>query len=96
MLFRSGFLYIHSIRTFVFSRGQAIIRSPARLIKNDIEEGIGMNNKKTLHRLFEFAESCKGLLTGSVVFAVLGAGFGIIPYIAVSRIIIQICSGDYS
>ena len=30
-----------------------------------------MNNKKTLHRLFEFAESCKGLLTGSVVFAVL-------------------------
>ena len=55
-----------------------------------------MNNKKTLHRLFEFAESYKGLLTGSVVFAVLGAGFGIIPYIAVSRIIIQICSGDYS
>lgn len=55
-----------------------------------------MNQKNTLHRLFEFAESCKGLLTGSVVFAVLGAGFGIIPYIAVSRIIIQICAGDYS
>lgn len=32
----------------------------------------------------------------SVIFAVLGAGFGIVPYIAVSRIIIQICSGDYS
>ena len=55
-----------------------------------------MNNKKTLHRLFEFAESCRGLLVSSVVFAVIGAGCGIIPYIAVSRIIIQICAGDYS
>ena len=55
-----------------------------------------MNNKKTLHRLFEFAESCRGLLISSVVFAVIGAGCGIIPYIAVSRIIIQICAGDYS
>ena len=53
-------------------------------------------NKNTLHRLFEFAGSCKGLLLSSVVFAVLGAGFGIVPYIAVSRIIIQICAGDYS
>ena len=51
-----------------------------------------MNNKKTLHRLFEFAESCRGLLVSSVVFAVIGAGCGIIPYIAVSRIIIQICA----
>ena len=55
-----------------------------------------MKNKNTLYRLFEFAESCKGLLLSSVVFAVLGAGFGIVPYIAVSRIIIQICAGDYS
>ena len=55
-----------------------------------------MKNKNTLHRLFEFAGSCKGLLLSSVVFAVLGAGFGIVPYIAVSRIIIQICAGDYS
>ena len=36
-----------------------------------------MKNKNTLYRLFEFAESCKGLLLSSVVFAVLGAGFGI-------------------
>lgn len=55
-----------------------------------------MKNKNTLHRLFEFAGSCKGLLLSSVVFAVLGAGFGIVPYIAVSRIIIQICAGDYT
>ena len=55
-----------------------------------------MKNKNTLYRLFEFAESCKGLLLSSVVFAVLGAGFGIVPYIVVSRIIIQICAGDYS
>ena len=41
-----------------------------------------MKNKNTLHRLFEFAGSCKGLLLSSVVFAVLGAGFGIVPYIA--------------
>lgn len=54
-----------------------------------------MNEKSTLHRLFEFAESCRGLLAASVAFAVLGAAFGIIPYIAVSRIIIQICAGDY-
>ena len=53
-------------------------------------------NKNTLHRLFEFAGSCKGLLLSSIVFAVLGAGFGIVPYVAVSRIIIQICAGDYS
>lgn len=53
-------------------------------------------NKNTLHRLFKFAGSCKGLLLSSVIFAVLGAGFGIVPYIAVSRIIIQICAGDYS
>ena len=55
-----------------------------------------MNNRNTLHRLFEFASSCKDLLLSSVVFAVLGAGFGIVPYIAVSRIVIQICIGDYS
>lgn len=55
-----------------------------------------MNNKNTLHRLFEFAKPCKSLLVSSVIFAVLGAGFGIIPYITVSRIIIQICSGDYN
>lgn len=54
------------------------------------------NSKNTLHRLFEFAKPCRGLLAKSVIFAVLGAGFGIVPYIAVSRIIIQICSGDYS
>lgn len=52
--------------------------------------------KNTLDRLFEFADSCKPLLTGSVIFAILGAGFGIVPYIAVSHIIIQICSGDYN
>ncbi len=54
-----------------------------------------MNNKNTLQRLFEFAKSCKGLLLSSVILAVLGAGFGIVPYIAVSRIIIQICSSEY-
>lgn len=53
------------------------------------------SNKSTLHQLFGFADSCRGLLFSSVLFAVLGAGFGIIPYIAVSRIIIRICSGDY-
>ncbi|WP_276980485.1 ABC transporter ATP-binding protein [Johnsonella ignava] len=52
--------------------------------------------KNTLDRLIEFAHPCKALLASSVVFAVLGAGFGIVPYIAVSRIIIQICAGDYN
>ena len=36
-------------------------------------------NKNTLHRLFKFAGSCKGLLLSSVIFAVLGAGFEINP-----------------
>ena len=34
------------------------------------------------------------MLGGLVVFAILGAGIGMIPYIPVSRVIIQICSGD--
>lgn len=34
------------------------------------------------------------MLGGLVVFAILGAGIGMIPYIAVSRVIIQICSSD--
>jgi len=55
-----------------------------------------MKNKNTLYRLFEFTESCKGLLLSSVIFAVLGEGFEIVPYIAVSHTIIQICAGDYS
>ena len=55
-----------------------------------------MKNKNTLYRLFEFTEACKGLLLSSVIFAVLGEGFEIVPYIAVSHTIIQICAGDYS
>ncbi|QUY19092.1 ABC transporter ATP-binding protein [Treponema vincentii] len=44
----------------------------------------------------ELAKPCKRLLVTSVIFAVLGAAAGIVPYLAVSRLIIRICARDYT
>ena len=55
-----------------------------------------INEKNSIQYLLEFAKPCKKLLISSVVLAVLGAAAGIIPYLAVSKAIIQICAGEYS
>ena len=52
--------------------------------------------KTALHYLLELAKPCKRLLVTSVIFAVLGAAAGIVPYLAVSRLIIRICARDYT
>lgn len=52
--------------------------------------------KTALQYLLELAKPCKRLLITSVIFAVLGAAAGIVPYLAVSRLIIRICARDYT
>ena len=52
--------------------------------------------KNALQYLFGLAKPCKGLLISSVIFAVLGAASGIVPYLAVSRLIIRICAQNYT
>ena len=52
--------------------------------------------KTALQYLLELAKPCKRLLVTSVIFAVLGAAAGIVPYLAVSRLIIRICTRDYT
>jgi len=52
--------------------------------------------KTALQYLLELAKPCKRLLATSVIFAVLGAAAGIVPYLAVSRLIIRICARDYT
>ena len=52
--------------------------------------------KTALQYLFGLAKPCKGLLISSVIFAVLGAASGIVPYLAVSRLIIRICAHNYT
>ena len=52
--------------------------------------------KNALQYLFGLAKPCKGLLISSVIFSVLGAAAGIVPYLAVSRLIIRICAYNYT
>ena len=52
--------------------------------------------KTALQYLLELAKPCKRLLVTSVIFAVVGAAAGIVPYLAVSRLIIRICARDYT
>ncbi|EMB32078.1 hypothetical protein HMPREF9727_00151 [Treponema denticola MYR-T] len=54
------------------------------------------NQKNALQYLLELAKPCKGLLISSVIFSVLGAAAGIVPYLAVSRLIIRICAQNYT
>ncbi|UTD08616.1 ABC transporter ATP-binding protein [Treponema denticola] len=54
------------------------------------------NQKNALQYLLELAKPCKGLLISSVIFSVLGAAAGIVPYLAVSRLIIRICAHNYT
>lgn len=49
----------------------------------------------TIRWLLRFARSCRGKLTASVLLAALGCASGMIPYLAVSRILILVCGGEY-
>ena len=49
----------------------------------------------TFSWILRFATQCKGKMTVSVLLAVLGSVCGIIPYFAVSQIVIQLCSQNY-
>ena len=60
------------------------------------ETGNHTAEKTALQYLLELAKPCKRLLITSVIFAVLGAAAGIVPYLAVSRLIIRICARDYT
>ncbi len=52
--------------------------------------------KSPIKQLLIFGASCKNLLISAVILAVLGAMAGIVPYLAVSKIIISICEKDYN
>lgn len=49
----------------------------------------------SFRQLREFAEPCRALLASAVLFAVLGAAAGMIPYLAVSRLVFELCQGNY-
>lgn len=49
----------------------------------------------TFSWVLRFATQCKGKMTASVLLAVLGSVCGIVPYFAVSQIVIQICGQNY-
>ena len=46
--------------------------------------------------ILRFAGQCKGKMTASVLLAVLGSVCGVVPYWAVSQIVILICSQNYA
>ena len=50
--------------------------------------------KSSIEYLLGFAAPCKGLLISAVILALLGAGAGILPYLAVTRLIIGIYDGS--
>lgn len=54
------------------------------------------SKESSIKQLLAFATSCKNLLVSAVILAVLGAVAGVIPYLAVSKIIIALCAKDYN
>lgn len=50
----------------------------------------------TFRWILHFAGQCRGMLTASVLLAVLGSACGVIPYLAVSRIIIRLLDRNYN
>lgn len=60
-----------------------------------VKNGMNTSEKGTIQRLLEFARPCRELLVSAVALAVLGALCGIVPYIAVSRMIAEIINGQY-
>ena len=53
-------------------------------------------NENAMGWLLRFAGQCKGKMIASVILAIFGSACGVVPYIAVSEIIIRICGGDYT
>lgn len=51
--------------------------------------------ENSMRRLWKFAAPCRDLLIRSIVLAVFGSALGIVPYIAVSRMVIEICGGNF-
>ena len=45
-------------------------------------------------RAMEFAAQCRGKMAVSVLFAILGAVCGMVPYFAASDVIVRICTGE--
>ena len=54
------------------------------------------SKESSIKQLLAFATSCKNLLISAVILAVLGAAAGVVPYLAVSQIIIALCAKDYT
>lgn len=56
-----------------------------------------MEQKKNnvLRWILRFAGQCRGRLTASVLLAVLGSACGVVPYLAVTQIIIRILGKNY-
>ena len=54
------------------------------------------SQESSIKQLLTFATACKNLLVSAVILAVLGAVAGIVPYLAVSKIIIALCAKDYN
>lgn len=56
-----------------------------------------MEQKKNnvLRWILRFAGQCRGRLTASVLLAVLGSACGVVPYLAVTQIIIRLLSRNY-
>lgn len=50
----------------------------------------------TMKRLWGFAAPCKALILSSTLLATLGAACGVLPYLAVTRIVVLICAGQYA
>lgn len=57
-----------------------------------------MEKKKknnAFRRILHFAGQCRGRLTASVLLAILGSACGVVPYLAVTQIIIRILGKNY-
>lgn len=53
------------------------------------------NKNNSFGWILRFAAQCRGKLAASVLLAVLGAACGVVPYLAVSKIIIQLLAKNY-
>lgn len=50
----------------------------------------------TFRWILQFAAQCRGKMTASVLLAILGSVCGVVPYLAVTQIVIQICGQNYA
>ncbi len=55
---------------------------------------MSQNERSSFARLMEFAAQCRGKMAVSVLFAILGAVCGMVPYFAASDVIVRICTGE--